>query len=474
MTSSDQPLSSEPLSGENPEDAATIDTFQTIARQLRSCNVKFLRVAWCDTANVIRAKAAYVPRLEGVFKDGVALCVGNQALPVMYDAVTAGSGLGPLGDLRLMPDWDTLRILPYASGHASVMSNMYTNEGQPSNLCPRNFLRRMIAEASASGVCLKAAFENEFYLLRQPSNGADLVPVDDTTFCMTYAMDINHDVITDICHSLTAQGIVLEQYHAESGNGQHEISIVYSDAMKAADQQIVFRETVKAVAHKHQMVACFLPKIFPNQAGSGTHIHLSLHTRDGTNLVPSETENGSLSPVASHFVAGVLEHLPGLMAITAPTPNSYRRLQPSTWSGAYKAWGYENKECALRRVPLNPRGPSPTHFELKTNDATANPYFALGAILAAGLDGVHRKLPLSPPLQIDPGQLSDDERFERNIQRLPTCLEESLGALSSDMVLLEALSPALSQAYLAVKHAEWKAMNKLTLDEEVKLLVNRY
>ena len=189
----------------------------------------------------------------------------------MYDAVTAGSGLGPLGDLRLMPDWDTLRILPYASGHASVMSNMYTNEGQPSHLCPRNFLRRMIAEASASGVCLKAAFENEFYLLRQPSNGADLVPVDDTTFCMTYAMDINHDVITDICHSLTAQGIVLEQYHAESGNGQHEISIVYSDAMKAADQQIVFRETVKAVAHKHQMVACFLPKIFPNQAGE-THV----------------------------------------------------------------------------------------------------------------------------------------------------------------------------------------------------------
>lgn len=185
----------------------------------------------------------------------------------MYDAVTPGSGLGPVSDLRLMPDWDTLRFLPYASGHASVMSNMYTNEGQPSPLCPRNFLRRMVAEASTSGIYLKAAFENEFYLLRQLTNGSDLVPVDDTTFCMTYAMDINHDVIADICDSLTAQGLVLEQYHPESGNGQHEISIQYSDAMKAADQQIVFRETVKAVAHKHQMVACFLPKIFPNQAG---------------------------------------------------------------------------------------------------------------------------------------------------------------------------------------------------------------
>lgn len=126
------------------------------------------------------------------------------------------------------------------------------------------------------------------------------------------------------------------------------------------------------------------------------------------------------------------------------------------------------------RVPLNPQGPSPTHFELKTNDATANPYFALGAILAAGLDGVRRKLPLSPPLQIDPGQLSDAERFERKIQRLLTSLEESLGALSSDVVLLEALSPALSQAYLAVKQAECKALENMALDAEVKLLVNRY
>ena len=185
----------------------------------------------------------------------------------MYDAVTPGSGLGPIGDLRLLPDWDTLRILPYSKGHASVMSNMYTNEGQPSPLCPRNFLRRMTAEASKSGLYLKAAFENEFFLLRRAPNGSDVVPVDDTTFCMTYSMDLNHAVIMDICDCLTEQGLTLEQYHPESGGGQHEISILYSEAMMAADQQVVFRETVKAVAHRHQMVACFLPKIFPNQAG---------------------------------------------------------------------------------------------------------------------------------------------------------------------------------------------------------------
>ena len=188
-------------------------------------------------------------------------------MSVMYDTITAGSGLGPIGDLRLIPDWDTLRILPYSKGHTSVMSNMHTNEGLPSPLCPRNFLKRMTTEASKSGLYLKAAFENEFVLLMQPTNGSGVVPVDDTTYCMTYSMDLNHAVIADICHNLAEQGVEVEQYYPESASGQHEISILYSDAMKAADQQIVFRETVKAVALKHKMVASFLPKIFPNQAG---------------------------------------------------------------------------------------------------------------------------------------------------------------------------------------------------------------
>ena len=136
-------------------------------------------------------------------------------------------------------------------------------------------------------------------------------------------------------------------------------------------------------------------------------------------------------------------------------------------------WGYENKECAIR-VPRNPRVPSPTHFELKTNDATANPYLALGAILAAGLDGVNRKLPLAPPVQVDPGQLSDGERLERNIERLPRSLGESLEALCNNEVLRGAMSPMLSQVYIAVKQREWGEMEGLTLDQQVKLLLTRY
>lgn len=195
----------------------------------------------------------------------------------MYDVISADSGLGPVGDLRLMPDWDTLRFLPYSKGHASVMSNLYTNEGQPSPLCTRNFLRRMTAEALKSGLYIKAAFENEFILLKQSPSGSSLVPVDDTIFCQSFSMDMSHAVIMDICNSLGEQGVEVEQYYPESANGQHEISILYSDAMKAADQQIVFRETVRAVAHRHHLVASFLPKVFPNQAGKSTCIWYLFH-----------------------------------------------------------------------------------------------------------------------------------------------------------------------------------------------------
>ena len=396
-----------------------------------------------------------------------------QTLPVMYDAVCVEAGVGPVGEVRLMPDWDTLRMLPYAKGHASVLANMYTIEGKPSDLCSRNFLKRMIDEAANSGLHVKAAFENEFNLLKPSEGGMGISPVDTTVYAATLSMDINHDIMMDIFDTLTQQGLEIEQYYPESAPGQQEISIAYTDAMNAANQQIAFRESVKAVAHKHQLVASFVPKIFPDKAGNGTHIHLSLHESDGTNITPSESNPNELSEIAKHFIAGMLEHLPALMAITVPSTNSYRRLQPCTWSGAYQVWGYANRESAIR-VPMNPSLPNPTHFELKTADASANPYLALGAVIAAGLDGVCRKLSLPPPTQFDPSLLSEQELREKNIRFLPRNLGESVSELSMNKVLLDALRPPLAKALLAIRETEWKAMKEMTLEEEVQLLLQRY
>jgi glutamine synthetase len=445
----------------------------TLAEFLADQNIQFIRILWCDNANVIRGKAFHSAFLAEHQEQGIGISMAQQAIPVMYDAVVPDSGLSPVGEVWMVPDWSTLNPLPYAPGHARVIGDLFSG-GEPWSLCPRIFLRRMVAMAEDMDLQVVAAFENEFYLLRSPSSSGSepLTPADHTVFASTLAMDLNCAVIDDIADALIAQNIPVERYYPESGPGQHEIAIRYAQALQAADRQVAFRETVRGVALRHGLRASFLPKIFENHAGSGCHLHLSLW-RDRINLMPDPREGRSLSPLAQSFMAGILEHLPALMALTTPSPNSYRRLKPHFWSGAYRCWGFDNREAAIR-VPQSSTLPSPTHVELKTVDASANPYLALGSVIAAGLDGVRRQLTLPEPVNLDPGYLSEADRAAQSINRLPENLGEAIAHLESDQILLDALGSELARAFLAVRRAEWEAMNSMTLDDEVKLLLERY
>jgi glutamine synthetase len=442
----------------------------TILSRLREGNVRFVRVVWCDNGNVIRGKAIHIDALARQLADGacgVGLSAAQQAIPVVADAVAPGSGLGPVGEVWLVPDWGTVHLLPYAPGQARVMGEM-VQAGQPWPWCSRQFLKRMVERAAEQGFVIKAAFEPEFYLLQRGENG--ILPADTTPFAATLAMDVQQAVVMAIADALTAQNLAVEQYYPESGPGQQEISVRYTDALAAADQHIVYRETVKAIAHQHGLIASFVPKIFAAQAGSGCHLHVSLWQGD-INLIPDGA--GGLSKPAQFFAAGLLHHLPGLMAITTPSPNSYRRLRPHSWSGAYCAWGMDNREAALR-MPSNLAAPSPTHLELKTVDGAANPYLALGAAIAAGLDGIAQSYELPEPVQCDPGILSEQERGDRGIALLPQSLTEALSALEQDAVLLDALGAPLAQTHLAVRQAELAAMDGMALADEVALLLDRY
>jgi glutamine synthetase len=439
------------------------------AHALEVSGVRFVRVTWCDNANVIRAKAFHSQMLGNFAKGGVGITAASQALPVMADAVVSESGLGPVGEVRLMPDWSTLTPLPYAPGHARVIGDMVKDD-KPWPFCPRDFLRRMLAEAEAAGFEIAAAFENEFFLLRTGPGGFE--PIDDTVFCQSLAMDKARVIIDDIAEALAAQGIALEMYYPESGPGQHELTVRFARGLAAADRQVAFRETVHALALKHGLAASFLPKIIADRAGSGLHVHLSLWRGDN-NLTPDIRGRWDLSEPARAFMAGLLAHLPALMALTTPSPNSYRRLKPHFWSGAFRCWGLDNREAALR-VPTSADGTGPSNFELKTCDGSANPYLALGGIIAAGLDGLRRKLELPEPVDCDPGGLPEAERIKRGIDALPASLGEALDHFARDTVLSAALGASLAQAIMAVRWAEWQALKDLSLTDEVKLLLERY
>src|SRR5512133_1465358 len=275
-------------------------------------------------------------------------------------------------------------------------------------------------------------------------------------------MTASQDYANELAAALEAQEIVLEQYYAELGHGQQEISIRHSPALQAADEQLLVRETIRGVAARHGLVASLAPKPWPDGAGNGCHIHFSLWDADGgRNCFHDASAPDGLSAEARSFIAGVLEHLPGLCGLTAPSFNSYRRIVPQYWVGAFVCWGHDNREAPVR-VPSLFRGfeEESTNVELKAADASSNPYLAVGGLVAAGLDGLERALEPPSPVEVDPATIDEAEREARGVVPLPATQHEALDALAADEVLTAALGPVLAESYLAVRRSEWETYSR--------------
>ena len=438
-----------------PRPSADARARAVVARCPRE-GVQLVRFLYCGNDSVIRGKACHVAFLPSYIASGIGLTVAMQSFN-MLDHLAPDGSFGPVGEVRLVPDLDSFAVLPYVPGSARLMCRMETLDGEPWGACPRSFLERMIERARGQGFALKAAFENEFTLARRDGEG--YVPLDRSPCFSTIGMDGAAPVMTEIIDALVRQGVAPEQYYAELGPGQQELPVRYADALRAADIQITLRETARGVALRHGLVASFAPKPFPDEAGNGSHIHFSLwRTKDGTNHFHDPRGRFGLSAAGQAFMAGVLAHLPALLALTAPSVNSYRRLQPRFWSSAYSAWGPDNREAAVR-VPSKRRRieMESTNLELKPCDPSNNPYLALGGLLAAGLDGMARGLDPGEPALVDPDALDPAERTRRGIRRHPASLDEALDALERDAVVAEALGPMLFKEYLIVKRSEARA-----------------
>jgi glutamine synthetase len=435
--------------------------------QARQAGVKLVRFLYCGNDGVIRGKTASIEALNGALEAGIGLTVAMQSF-TMLDRLVPGGTFGPVGEIRLVPDLETFAVLPYAPKSARMLADMVQLDHTPWSMCPRSFLKRMIARAAEHGLRVVAAFENEFYLARVDNEGR-FMPFDRSNCFSSIGMDNANPIIADIVEALEKQGITVEQYYPELGPGQQEISVRHTEALGAADQQIVVRETVRGVAASHGVYASFAPKPFPEQAGSGCHIHLSLwDTASGQNVLSDPAGLYGMSSLGQHMIGGVLTHLRGLVALTAPTVNSYRRLQPRFWSSAYSCYGPDNREAALRIPSLFwGREAESTNVELKPCDPSCNPYLALGALIAAGLDGIERKVLPPEALTTDPALLSEEEREHVGAHRLPRTLDEALAALEQDKVLTEALGGPLAREYLLVKRAEWESFKDQGLEFEL-------
>jgi glutamine synthetase len=438
------------------------------ARVLTACEdaeVELVRFLYVDHGGVVRGKATSRARLAERLRTGIGLVTGMQAMSVL-DQLAPVAGLGPVGEVRLVPDPGSFVVLPYAPGAAAMMADMVRLDGQPWEACPRAFLQRAIAELAAEGYALLAAFEPEFTLGRRvPGDGPGepdrLAPVDQSLCFSTSGFGAAHDYALELVRALQAQGLVVEQYYPELGHGQQELSVRHAPALRAADNMVWYRETARGVAWRQGLWASLAPKPIPDQAGNGAHLHASLWEAgpDGgpgeRNVLYDAADPRGLSALAYHWIGGLLAHLPALVALTCGSVNSYRRLTPQSWSSAFTCWGMDNREAAVR-VPSRMWGldEASTNLELKPSDATGNPYLALGAVIHAGLDGIRNKLDPGRPVDTDPATLSGATRRRRGIRRLPSSLGQALDALEADELLCEALGPLRRDAYLAVKRSE--------------------
>lgn len=429
--------------------------------RLRGAGVHTLLAQYTDLHGVAKGKLLPLAHLDELLADGIGF--SGPAL--------AGTGLPRVGsrsELHARGNASTVTMLPWMPGVARIVCDGYVN-GQPFEACPRQVLKRAVARLAERGWHLRTGIEPEFLLLRRDAGGwcaADALDLLDKPSYDLKALARQHGFLHELQAALGQCGLDVLQIDHGDTNGQYELNFGFDEAVASADHLMLFKLGAHAMAEAQGMVFSLMPKPFPDRPGCGMHFHVSLwsdwnpkRTDNAHNLFVPHRADGSadldrsLSPTGRHFVAGVLAHAAALTALAAPTVNSYKRLRvgPSrsgtSWAPAHVAQGPNNRTAALRTLH--------GRFEWRVPDATANPYLATAALIAAGLDGIERKLEPPPDCNDDLFELSAPQLRARGIGLLPQSLGEALDALGADDLICNALGETATQQFVQLKRDEF-------------------
>lgn len=434
-----------------------------ILARVREDQVKFVSLQFTDVTGAVKSVDIPVHRLEGALQEGI-----------WFDGSSVeGFARIQESDMRLAPDMETYAVLPWSPPglrRARMFCDIYQPDGEPFAGDPRGTLKRVLARIQARGWTYNVGPEPEFFLFKRNGPASiHPVPHDVGGYFDFSASDEAVRVRTELMDALAGMGLGVEMGHHEVSLGQHEIDFQFADALRAADNILTLKYTVKAIAAQHDLVASFMPKPIYGINGSGMHCHQSLFDKAGNNLFFDSRDEFQLSTLAYGFIAGQLDHARALAAIVAPTVNSYKRLVPGYEAPVYVGWAQINRSALIRIPHNNPGHEHSTRAELRCPDPSANPYLALAAMLAAALDGIEKNLrPPAPLNDVNVYQLTPAERADLNIAELPGSLAEALRVLETDAVLQEALGADTYEAFTRAKWAEIEEYRMKVTDWELE------
>jgi glutamine synthetase len=428
--------------------------------RFEAAGVRALAMTMVDNGGITRVKAVPLARLERAATNGVGMAYIWAAAGTDDLFADVAPFDNPSGDMRLVPDLGAARILTAAPGWAWAPVDQLSQELEPLPACQRTVLRRTVDATRAAGLDLRATFEIEATLL-----DADGRPAHDGPGYSTTAFTLIEGFLFDLVEALEASGVEVEQFHPEYAPGQFEVSVAARDPLAAADTFVFMRTQMRFAARRHGLRVSFAPTALAGEVGNGCHAHLSVW-REGANLMQGGDGPAGMTDAGAAAVAGVLEALPGLLAVLAPSPAAYLRLQPHHWAGAYACWGVENREAAVRFIPgtVTSRERS-ANFEVKVGDGGANPYLVMALLAAAAADGVDRGLTPPEPVQDDPSTFGAEELTRRGITRLPTSLAEATELFEGGELARRVLGDVLHGAFAAVRRRECETHGALGEEE---------
>ncbi len=417
-----------------------------VLKVARENHVKFIRLWFTDILGFLKSVAVPISGLEDTLINGVS-----------FDGASIqGFARREESDMRALPDPTTFQILPWRTDGLSAVGAMFCDivrpGGAPYEGDPRWVLRRVLERAAKLGYTFYVGPEVEFFYFRSHKGAPEAL--DEGGYFDLTPQDAANDIRRDTILTLEQMGIDVDFSHHEAAHSQHEIDLRYSDALTMADNTMTFRLVVKELAQKHGAYATFMPKPLAGQNGSGMHINSSLF-RGSENVFHDPADPDQLSEIARYYIAGILTHIPAMTLILNQWVNSYKRLIPGYEAPAYISWALHTRSDLVRIPAIQAGREEAVRVELRSPDPACNPYLAFAVILAAGLDGIEKKLELIPPLERNVAELTDAERRELGIRSLPADLHGAIEQAEGSELLRTTLGEHVFSKLIENKRLEY-------------------